>query len=137
VTYQFENSETNAVNPATQDYFLAVASQERASFVTGPGSSFSTFRSRKVTPTFTWSTVDSPVQPSNGKALTLSFEYTGGPLGGNVNFFRPTMEFRYFKPSTHRRNVIAFRTMASYLQGFRNISAPFYERFFLGGDFDI
>ena len=136
MTYQFENSETNAVNPATQEYFLAVGNQEKASFVTS-GGSFSTFRSRKISPTFTYNTVDSPMQPSRGKALTASLEYTGGPLGGNVNYIRPTVEFRYFKPSTRRRNVIAFRTMASYLRGFGGISAPFYERVFMGGDFDI
>src|SRR5262249_10152866 len=43
----------------------------------------------------------------------------------------------YFRPSTKRRNVIALRVMGSYEKGFNNLGPPFYERFFMGGDFDI
>src|SRR5262249_17499609 len=44
LTYQLENTDTTAISPATQDYFAAVASLERARFVTS-GGAFSTFRS--------------------------------------------------------------------------------------------
>jgi outer membrane protein insertion porin family len=64
-------------------------------------------------------------------------EFVGGFLGGNVNYYRPSMDFRYFKPMNRGRNTLAFRFLSSYVQGFSNTSVPFYERFFMGGDYDI
>ena len=81
--------------------------------------------------------MDNPYYPSRGKALSLTFEYSGGVLGGNTNYMRPTAEFRFFKPHTKHQNVIAIRFLASHVRGFAGTSVPFYERFFPGGDFDI
>jgi len=47
------------------------------------------------------------------------------------------VEFRYYKPSTKRRNVIAFRLATSFVRGFNNLTVPFYERFQAGGEYDI
>jgi outer membrane protein insertion porin family len=136
LTYQFDNSETDAVNPATQDYFQNVRTSEQQSFSAGQGS-FGRYRTRKLIPSFVYNTVDHPYYPSRGKSVSLTFEYNGGPLGGNTNYYRPTMEFRYFKPHTRRGNVIAMRFSASHVRGFGGTSVPFYERFFPGGDYDI
>ncbi len=136
LTYSWENSSTSAVNPATQEYFQAVTSQERASFVTGSGS-FDKFKSRKLIPTYSYSTVDQPMNPRRGQALTTSFDFTGGFLGGNVNYYRPSFEYRFFTPSMKRQNVIALRVSGSHIRGFSNVSVPFYERIFMGGDYDI
>src|SRR5262249_16728029 len=65
------------------------------------------------------------------------FEFTGGFLGGNTNYYRPSGEFRYYRPMNHGRNTLAMRLMGSYVQSFTDLSVPFYERFFAGGDFDI
>ena len=35
------------------------------------------------------------------------------------------------------RNTLAFRFQTAYIQGFGGTSSPFYQRFFMGGDFDI
>ena len=35
------------------------------------------------------------------------------------------------------RNTLALRAMGSFVQSFTNLSVPFYERIFAGGDFDI
>jgi outer membrane protein insertion porin family len=35
------------------------------------------------------------------------------------------------------RNTLALRFLGSFVQGFSGTAVPFYERFFLGGDFDI
>jgi outer membrane protein insertion porin family len=136
LTYQFDNSETDAVNPATQDYFQNVRTSEQSSFSSGNGS-FGVYRTRKLIPSFTYNTVDNPYYPSRGKSLSLTLEYNGGFLGGNTNYFRPSMEFRYFRPHTRRGNVIAARLMASHVRGFGGTSVPFYERFFPGGDYDL
>jgi outer membrane protein insertion porin family len=136
LTYQLDNSETDAVNPATQDYFQNVRTQEQSGFASGQGS-FGVYRTRKLIPSFTYNTVDNPYYPSRGKSLSLTLEYNGGPLGGNTNYYRPSMEFRYFRPHTRRGNVIAMRLMASHVRGFGGTAVPFYERFFPGGDYDL
>jgi outer membrane protein insertion porin family len=136
ITYQLDNSETDAVNPATQDYFQNVRTQEQTGFASGNGS-FGVYKTRKLIPSFTYNTVDNPYYPSRGKSLSLTFEYNGGVLGGNTNYYRPSMEFRYFRPHTRRGNVIAMRFMGSHVRGFGGTSVPFYERFFPGGDYDL
>jgi outer membrane protein insertion porin family len=135
--YQFENSETNAVNPATQEYFLAVNQQSRQEFQTNTGTDFNQFHSRKLVPSFGWRTVDSMYFPTRGHSLTVAFDYTGGLLGGNVNYIRPTVQFEAYRPHTKRRNVLAFRFISSFISGFSGVSAPFYERVYSGGDYDI
>jgi outer membrane protein insertion porin family len=123
VTYQLDNSEFDAVNPLTESYF-------------GAGG-FGRYKTRKLIPSFVYDAVDAPNYPSSGKFLSLAFEYNGGPLGGNANYYRPTLEFKYFRPHTRRGNVIAMRFSASHVRGFGGTPVPFYERFFPGGDYDI
>jgi outer membrane protein insertion porin family len=135
LTFQLDNSETEAINPATQDYFQSIRTSESQSFVTGGG--IDVYRTRKLIPSYSYSTVDNPWYPTRGKAFTFTFEYNGGFLGGNTNYIRPTGEFRFFKPHTRHQNVIAIRFMASHIRGFSGTSVPFYERFYPGGDFDI
>ncbi|HEY2381807.1 MAG TPA: outer membrane protein assembly factor BamA [Terriglobia bacterium] len=134
ISYVLDNSSTTGVNPATQAYFSAVQSQNQ-NFLTG--SSFTNFEARRVLPSYTYSTVNNPYNPKSGKSFTLTFEFTGGFLGGTINFYRPSGDFRYYHPMNHGRNTFAMRAMTSYIQSFTNLSVPFYERFFAGGDFDI
>lgn len=134
LTYVLDNSSTTGINPATQAYFSAVQSQNQ-NFITG--SSFNTFSARKVLPSYTYSTVNNPYNPKSGKSFTTTFEFTGGFLGGSINYYRPSADFRYYHPMNHGRNTFAMRAQASYIQSFTNLSVPFYERFFAGGDFDV
>jgi outer membrane protein insertion porin family len=134
ITYQLDNSSTSAVNPATQAYFAAVNIQNR-NFVNN--GSFTTYHGRRVTPTYTYNTTDNPYNPTRGFSFTGSLEFSGGFLGGDTNLYRPSMEVRYYHRVNHGRNTIAMRSITSYVQSFTNLSTPFYERFFVGGDFDI
>src|SRR5206468_286186 len=70
-------------------------------------------------------------------SLPATSEFTGGFLGGNVNYVRPTLDYRYFKPMNKGRNILAVRFLGSHVQGFGGVSVPYYQRFFMGGDFDI
>jgi outer membrane protein insertion porin family len=134
ITYVLDKSSTTGINPATQEYFSAVSSQNQ-NFVTGQG--FTTFGARRVLPSYSYSTVNNPYNPTRGHSFTGTFEFTGGFLGGDINFYRPSGDFRYYRPMNNGRNTFAMRLMASYIQSFTNLSVPFYERFFAGGDFDI
>jgi len=135
LTYQLDNTSTSWNNPATQEYFAGIARQERENFV--QIGSFTTFHARRLTPSYTYNTTNNPISPTRGRAFTGSLEFTGGFLGGNVQFYRPTFEYRAYKPVNNGRNALAMRAIVSYVQSFSNTSVPFYERFFVGGDFDI
>ncbi|MBI2149699.1 MAG: outer membrane protein assembly factor BamA [Acidobacteria bacterium] len=138
LSYGWDNSRTSAINPATQEYFQGVVTQERQSFISETGGSFSTFHNRKLIPSFSFNKTNGPaISPTSGSSLSATFEFTGGFLGGNVNYYRPTLYYRYFKPMNKGRNTLAIRFLGSHVAGFSGTSVPFYERFFIGGDFDI
>ena len=134
VSYVLDNSQTTGINPATQAYFSAVAAQNQNFIVGGVPN---VFNARRVVPTYTYNTTNSAYYPTQGYSFTGSFEFTGGFLGGDVNYYRPIGEFRFYYPMDHGRNTLAMRVMGSFVQSFTNLSLPFYERFFAGGDFDI
>ncbi|HET9218577.1 MAG TPA: outer membrane protein assembly factor BamA, partial [Terriglobia bacterium] len=138
LTFQLDNSRTEAVNPATQAYFSNIRTNEGQQVgFNQEAQDFGEYKTRKLIPSFNYSTVDNPYYPTRGRAVSLTFEYNGGLLGGNTNFIRPTTEFRFFRPHTKRQHVFAVRLLASHIRGFANTSVPFYERFYPGGDFDI
>ena len=62
-----------------------------------------TFRQSGVTqstlcPSISYNTLNSSLDPTRGKSVTLGLAFTGGPLGGKVNTIAPTFEFKYFRP---------------------------------------
>ncbi len=138
LSYGWDNSQTSAINPATEEYFKGVITQESQSFISSSGGSFSTFHNRKLIPSFSFNKTDGPaISPTRGSSLNATFEFTGGFLGGNVNYFRPTMDYRWYHPMNKGRNTLAVRFLGSHVSGFSGTSVPYYERFFMGGDFDI
>ncbi len=133
------HSETSAINSATQDFFGSIKTQTDQT-LTAPltGTNFSNFHAHTLTPTISRNrTKGLAMNPSGGYSATATFEYTGGLLGGTVNYFRPSIDFRYFHPINKGRNVLAMRFMGAYVHGFSGTSVPYYQRLFLGGDFDI
>src|SRR5262245_16453876 len=128
LTYQLDNSNTSSIDPATQDFFSTLA--------TGDQNASSYFARRLIT-TYSFNTVNNPFTPTSGHSFVTSLESAGAFLGGNVNFIRPSFEFKAYKPVNHGRNTLAMRLSGSYMRAFANKTVPFYERFFLGGDFDL
>src|SRR5215831_8673094 len=134
LSYVLDNSQTTGINPATQAYFSAVAAQNQNFIVGGVPN---VFNARRIIPTYTYNTTNSAYYPTRGYSFTGSFDFTGGFLGGDVNYYRPSGEFRFYHPMHNGRNTLAMRVMGSFVQSFTNLSVPFYERIFAGGDFDI
>lgn len=141
LTFQLENSSTSALNPATTAFFERNRQYERSQFVETGGSFNDDFRARSLIPSFTWSTLNSGYNPTAGHRFSAQIEYTGGFLGGNVNYYRPIVEYQRFKSLGSwfgdRPNVVAFRFRTTHIRGFSGTNPPFYQRFFIGGDFDI
>ena len=139
LNFGINHSQTSAINQATQDYFNGVKTQQDQSFISSQGGGgFSDFHAHTLIPSFTRNRTNGPaISPTSGSSLSTTFEFTGGPFGGTVNYFRPTVDFRYFHPMNKGRNTLAIRFLSSYVNGFNGTAVPYYQRFFLGGDFDI
>src|SRR5262245_39229922 len=128
VSYQLDNSHTSSVDPATQEFFSTLATGDQNA---------SSYFARRLTTTYSFNSVNNPFTPTKGYSFVTSLESAGAFLRGNVNFYRPSFEFKAFKPVNHGRNTLAMRLSGSYVQAFANKSIPFYERFYLGGDYDL
>lgn len=110
----------------------------------------------RIFPSIYYNTKNASLDPTNGKSLLLGFSLSGGVLGGDVNTIAPTLDFQYFKPVLRRRSekphVLAMRFKADHIRAYgtpppfqqgdtRSLSfvggIPIFERFFLGGEYDI
>ena len=89
----------------------------------------------KVTPSFVYNTVDSPIFPTTGRRFTTSIDLAG--LGGNTNFYKPTLEgVRYWKQSN--RLTFGVRGQVEYIHPFTGTKElPIFEKLFLGGEYSI
>jgi outer membrane protein insertion porin family len=94
-------------------------------------------RESRVTPSFLHNTTDSPFTPRSGSKYTLTAQVSGGPLGGTVDFFKPTIEVIRYIPHT-KKTALGLRLDASIILPFGDTKVlPYYQRFFLGGETQI
>ena len=84
VTYIYDISAIRTLTDATTDFFneLNFRGAAQSDGLTG-------VRTSKVTPSYTYNTVDNPVSPAQGVAFRVSMTIAG--LGGNVNMLEPNM----------------------------------------------
>jgi len=133
LTYSMDKSSTDFASQQNKDFFSLFQFTDT---FTGYGSYSGVFRS-KITPTLTYNTVNNPFQPSSGKSFTAAVELAGGPLGGNIQLYKPFLEARWFKPVNHHRNVFAMRAQFSFVSGYGGLEAPVFDRMFTGGEDSI
>ena len=89
----------------------------------------------KVTPQFVHNTVDNPIFPNTGRRLTAAIDLA--VLGGNTQFYKPSVEAIIFKKHLARTSV-GFRAQAQYIAPIGNTSTlPIFERLFLGGEYSV
>ena len=129
ISYSYSLSSMTAFSQASEIFFSGL-------FFRGfdTPNSMEGIRTSKITPTYTRNTVDNQFTPTRGKYIFIGTEFSG--LGGNVSMFRPILQFKIFRP-IHRRNVIGFRVMGSWLTGYNGVVAPPFSRFFIGGEDDL
>ena len=82
LTYSYDNTTINTFSDASRNLFQTLNFRS----ISGPNALRGIITS-SVTPSFGFSTIDSPVRPHKGKSLFISSEVAG--LGGNVKFYRP------------------------------------------------
>ncbi|HEY2647393.1 MAG TPA: outer membrane protein assembly factor BamA [Candidatus Acidoferrales bacterium] len=129
LTYGYTDTSITGLSTASTALFSILQFQQLA----GP-SALAGIHESKVTPTLSYNTVDNPVNPTHGKSVFFSTSFEGGPLGGNVNTSAETLEFKYFRPTYHRRNVIAMRIIGAFETGYGGKVIPPFSRFYLGGE---
>ncbi len=112
----------------------------------------------RIVPSLFYNSTNASLDPTRGQSLFLGLSLAGGFLGGDVNTFAPSIEYKRFTPVFKKRSehphVLAMRFRADHIRTFgssfdgcdrvRDICSlsfiggiPIYERFFLGGEYDI
>jgi outer membrane protein insertion porin family len=94
-------------------------------------------KSSSITPSFTYNTVNHPITPTAGKALSASIQFTGSILGGNVNQIEPVIDAKYFRRGFAKTHVIGLHFSGRYVTGFGGKTAPPFNRFYIGGENDV
>ena len=91
----------------------------------------------RLTPNIVYNTVDNPFSPRRGMKHTLTMTYTGGPLGGTVNYIRPMAEAIVYLPQG-RKLSLGLRAEASWIKPFGDTQVlPYYQRYFIGGETQV
>ncbi len=110
----------------------------------------------RIQPSIYYNTKNAFLDPTRGQSLFLGFSMAGGILGGDVSTFAPSLEYQFFTPVFRRRSekphVLAMRFKADHIRTFGTPfnacvgdacslsfvgGIPIFERFFLGGEYDI
>jgi outer membrane protein insertion porin family len=102
----------------------------------GPNS-LNGIRSSTVTPSYTYNSVNNPINPSGGKSLSISTQFAGSFLGGNVNQIEPIIDAKYFHKGLGKKHVIGLHLSARFITGYGGKDAAPFNRFYIGGENDI
>jgi len=130
LTYGYDISHISTLTDASTQYFTYLDFQG----VGGPNS-LSGIRTSKITPSYTYNTVNHPINPTGGKSLFAAIGFAG--LGGNVNTLEPTVDMKYFRHGFKKGHVIGFHMLARTLTGYGGKVAPPFNRYYIGGENDI
>jgi outer membrane protein insertion porin family len=90
-----------------------------------------------ITPNLVYNTVDNPYTPRAGMRHTASFTFAGGPLGGTIDYYRPSFETIFYLP-VGRKMSLGLRAQAAVIQSFGDTRLlPTDLRYFMGGESQI
>ena len=91
-------------------------------------------RESRFTPSLVWNTVDNPFSPRAGTKYSASLTMAGGPLGGTIDYFRPSLEVVVYLPHT-KKTALGLRADAAWIKPYSDTRVlPYYQRYFLGGE---
>lgn len=130
ISYGYDISHIKTLTDAANSYFDYLDFQG----VSGPNS-LSGIRTSKLTPSFTYNTVNHPITPTAGKSIFASVAMAG--IGGNVNTLEPTVDLKYFRRGFRKGNVIGMHFLGRFLTGYGGKVAPPFSRYYIGGENDI
>ena len=111
------------------------------------------FTTSTIIPSYRYDSRDSPYDPMRGSRINLSLAYAGGPIGGTIDMFKPTINLtRIFRMS--RKSAFSFNMEGGYIYPFgkrtdcaysyddlnKNVTQlciPPTERFLVGGETSV
>jgi len=130
LTYGYDRTNLTTFSSASRQLFEFINFRN----VSGPNA-LEGIATSKLIPTYSYNTVNSPLNPTQGRSIFMGLEIAG--IGGNVRVFRPTLSYTQYVPVNKRRNTVGYRILASFLSGYGGRVAPPYERFYIGGENDV
>ena len=136
LTYSYSNISLSESTYTGQEGLLPYSSSYYGYYYGAAAYGFGKYNVSALIPTIYRSTIDSPITPHSGMMYLLSAKFAGGPLGGEVDFIKPKVEFTIFQP-TLSRQVFGFHLSYEFIRTGKSSQIPFWERFYLGGERDI
>ena len=130
LTYGYTNTSIQAFSDAAQLLFESLQFQSVAG-----ASALNGIRQSKITPTLSYNSTDNPQDPTHGMSFYYSVGFEG--VGGNTKAYQNTVNFTYFHPTYHKRNVIGIHFLASQVSGYGGEVVPPFERLYTGGEDSI
>lgn len=112
------------------------------------------FTTSAFVPSYRYDSRDNPFDTTQGRRFTLGLSYSGGPLGGTINLFKPVVNFAQYKRLS-RRSSVSFNIEGGHIWLHKddncvrtfaeldfndddevndNICVPRSERFLVGGE---
>ncbi len=132
LTYGYNISNVKTLTDAATNYFTYIDFEG----VGGPNQ-LSGIRTSTVTPSYTYNSINNPINPTGGREIFFSLAFSGSVLGGNVNTIQPTFDAKYFHPGLKKGHVIGMHVSARLITGFGGKTAPPFSRYFMGGENDV
>jgi outer membrane protein insertion porin family len=132
LTYGYNISNVKTLTTAASNYFDYIDFEG----VGGPNQ-LSGIRTSTVTPSYTYNSINNPINPSGGRELFASLAFSGVELGGNVNTIQPTFDAKYFHAGLKKGHVIGMHLSARLISGYGGRTAPPFSRYFMGGENDV
>jgi outer membrane protein insertion porin family len=132
ISYGYNISNVKTLTTAADNYFTYIDFEG----VGGPNQ-LSGIRTSTITPSYTYNSVNNPINPTAGKELFFSLGFSGSVLGGNVNTVQPALDAKYFHRGFKKNHVIGLHLSARMIVGYGGKTAPPFSRYFMGGETDI
>jgi outer membrane protein insertion porin family len=132
LTYGYNISNVQTLTTAATNYFTYIDFEG----VGGPNQ-LSGIRTSTVTPSYTYNSINNPINPTGGRELFFSLAFSGSELGGNVNTIQPTFDAKYFHAGLKKGHVIGMHLSARMIIGYGGKTAPPFSRYFMGGENDV
>jgi outer membrane protein insertion porin family len=132
LTYGYNISNVRTLTTAATNYFTYIDFEG----VGGPNQ-LSGIRTSTITPSYTYNSINNPINPSGGRELFFSLGFSGSELGGNVNTIQPTFDMKYFHAGLKKGHVVGVHLSARMIIGYGGKTAPPFSRFFMGGENDV
>jgi len=132
LTYGYNISNVKTLTTAASNYFNYIDFEG----VGGPNQ-LSGIRTSTITPSYTYNSINNPINPSGGRELFFSLAFSGVQLGGNVNTIQPTFDAKYFHAGLKKGHIIGMHLSARLISGYGGRTAPPFSRYFMGGENDV